>query len=86
MSYSKLFRSTIAAGQQLFGVKLFIGAMVSDHSSPAQNAARSTWLQVQMILCWPHLFREARPARNIVRLSSGVRRHHDRWPSTRSVI
>ena len=50
----------------MFGLTLVIAAMVSDHSSPAQNAGRRTWPRIQMILCWPHMFREVCPPLRLV--------------------
>lgn len=61
MTYEKVFRCTVRAGEEMFNVKLVVQAMVSDKSSPARNAARAVFGPgVKLILCWPHISRGVR--------------------------
>ena len=65
-TYSKLFRCTVEAGKLLFKETLIIVAMVSDHSSPAQNANGAVFPGSLSVLCWPHISRELRTKKAVL--------------------
>lgn len=58
--YNILYRVVCEHLQNLYGYTLKIDAICQDHSAACATAARDTWTETcSIILCWPHISRNA---------------------------